>query len=65
MLLKAVAAARADKTEGRENSTKGEGRVLGRTHYRLFFCANSGDGKFVAVARAPKLPANLTWSVAA
>src|SRR6516162_4027536 len=47
MLVKAVAAVKADKTKALEMFNKGEGGFLDRDLY--VFCANVGDSKFVAV----------------
>jgi hypothetical protein len=47
MLLKAVAAVKADKTKALDMFNKGEGGFLDRDLY--VFCANISDGKFVAV----------------
>jgi signal transduction histidine kinase len=48
MLLKAVAAVKADKTKALDMFNKGEGGFLDRDLYP--FCFNSGDGKVVALA---------------
>jgi Single Cache domain 2 len=47
MLTKAVAALKADKTKTLDLINKGEGGFLDRDLY--VFCANSGDGKSVAL----------------
>ena len=47
MLLKAVAALKADKSKTLDLINKGEGGFLDRDLY--VFCSNSGDGKVVAV----------------
>jgi hypothetical protein len=46
MLMKAVAAVKADKAKAIEMFNKGEGGFLDRDLY--VFCANVGDGKIVA-----------------
>jgi hypothetical protein len=46
MLLKAVAAVKADKTKAIDMFNKGEGGFLDRDLY--VFCSNSSDGKIVA-----------------
>jgi hypothetical protein len=48
MLLKAVAAVKADKTKALEMFNKGEGGFLDRDLY--VFCDNVGDGKVVAMS---------------
>ena len=48
MLLKAVAAVKADKTKALDMFNKGEGGFLDRDLYP--FCANTSDGKILAVA---------------
>ena len=47
MLMKAVAAVKADKAKALETFNKGEGGFLDRDLY--VFCARVGDGKFVAI----------------
>jgi hypothetical protein len=47
MLMRAVAAVKADKTKALEMFNKGEGGFLDRDLYP--FCYNIGDGKLVAV----------------
>jgi len=47
MLMKAVAAVKADKAKALEMFNKGEGGFLDRDLY--VFCANVSDGKFVAI----------------
>jgi hypothetical protein len=47
MLMKAAAAVKADKAKALEMFNKGEGGFLDRDLY--VFCANTGDGKNVAV----------------
>jgi hypothetical protein len=47
MLLKAVAAVKADKVKALDMFNKGEGGFLDRDLYP--FCANTSDGKFVAI----------------
>jgi hypothetical protein len=47
MLMKAVAALKADKTKTLDLINKGEGGFLDRDLY--VFCANNGDGKVVAL----------------
>jgi single cache domain-containing protein len=47
MLLKAVAAVKADKTKALNMFNTGEGGFLDRDLY--VFCANTGDGKIVAI----------------
>jgi len=47
MLMRAVAAVKADKAKALEMFNKGEGGFLDRDLY--VFCANLGDGKFVAL----------------
>jgi Single Cache domain 2 len=47
MLLKAVAAVKADKTKALDMFNKGEGGFLDRDLY--VFCANVSDGKLVAI----------------
>ena len=47
MLLKAVAAVKADKTKALDMFTKGEGGFLDRDLY--VFCDNVADGKVVAI----------------
>jgi Single Cache domain 2 len=46
MLMKAVAAVKADKTKALEMFNKGEGGFLDRDLY--VFCSNTSDGKIVA-----------------
>src|ERR1700674_1285144 len=48
MLLKAVAAVKADKTKALDMFNKGEGGFLDRDLYP--FCGNTSDGKILAVA---------------
>jgi len=50
MLLKAVAAVRADKAKALDSFNKGEGGFLDRDLYP--FCTNASDGKFVALNNA-------------
>lgn len=47
MLVKAVAAVKADKTKAIDMFNKGEGGFLDRDLY--VFCSNVGDGKIVAI----------------
>ena len=47
MLMKAVAAVKANKAKALEMFNKGEGGFLDRDLY--VFCANVSDGKFVAI----------------
>src|ERR1700730_8450067 len=47
MLMKAVAAVKADKTKALDMFTKGEGGFLDRDLY--VFCSNVSDGKIVAI----------------
>ena len=47
MLLKAVAAVKKDKTKALEMFNTGQGGFLDRDLY--VFCANTGDGKIVAI----------------
>jgi len=47
MLVKAVAAVKAEKTKALDMFNKGEGGFLDRDLYP--FCVNVGDGKFVAL----------------
>jgi Single Cache domain 2 len=56
MLLKAVAAVKADKTKALETFNKGEGGFLDRDLYP--FCANTSDGILLAVAN-PNAKQNL------
>ena len=55
MLVKAVAAVKADKTKALDMFNKGEGGFLDRDLY--VFCHNVSDGKVVAVA-ATLMPSN-------
>jgi hypothetical protein len=48
MLVKAVAAVKADKAKALDEFNKGEGGFLDRDLY--VFCANAGDGKIIALA---------------
>jgi hypothetical protein len=48
MLMKAVAAVKADKTKALDMFNKGEGGFLDRDLYP--FCGNTSDGKILAVA---------------
>src|ERR1700758_2971994 len=48
MLMKAVAAVKADKAKALDMFNKGEGGFLDRDLY--VFCANASDGKIVALA---------------
>jgi signal transduction histidine kinase len=48
MLLKAVAAVKADKTKALDMFNKGEGGFLDRDLYP--FCSNTNDGKILALA---------------
>lgn len=48
MLMKAVAAVKADKAKALDMFNKGEGGFLDRDLY--VFCANAGDGKVIALA---------------
>ena len=47
MLMKAVSAVKADKTKALDMFNKGEGGFLDRDLY--VFCANTGDGKTIAL----------------
>jgi hypothetical protein len=51
MLVKAVAAVKADKVKALDMFNKGEGGFKDRDLY--VFCANTGDGKIVAVLSNP------------
>ena len=48
MLVKAVAAVKADKAKALDEFNKGEGGFLDRDLY--VFCANASDGKIIALA---------------
>jgi hypothetical protein len=54
MLMRAVAAAKADKAKALEMFNKGEGGFLDRDLYA--FCYNIGDGKLVAVGNPNAKP---------
>jgi hypothetical protein len=53
MLLKAVAAVKADKAKALDMFTKGEGGFLDRDLY--VFCSNVSDGKIVALGNPKRL----------